>query len=492
MDVSAAAIDLQGTAFNMSAVANFIDNLDKVEEFAEPILIDASQQTAGGSKTEIYDFRINFGYSFQKAKAPTLTTTTAGRRHGGTGGGRHRGGKGRASGRPRAGSGVTAMAMQTGLEGKPWYYGVVIGALVAGAIIAAGWYFLVEPKNKEIEEQERKLAGLQVKIQEGGRRNRSCRSSARRCGGSSSSSTSCCASCRRGATPRAPAADPPADRAGQFRPAALHSRQLHRQGFLQRVADQHPLERHVPQPGALLRPRRPVLAHHQRREPPGLGDSQQHQGSLDRRLVHRQDVRLSRDAASGSGSRAGEMTMRTDRLLELRRSPRLLALLLLFAAALTVPAGALAQAPAPANESPAATEASGAPAQTTSVDEILASEEDVLAGTVYSYDPGTRRDPFRSLLAAKNRVERKGPLPEGIPGLLIDELDLTGIFRTSAGFVAQVLASNKEKSYLIREGDELYDGDVVSISQNEVVFKQIVNDPTVIKPFREVVKKLSP
>ena len=131
-------------------------------------------------------------------------------------------------------------------------------------------------------------------------------------------------------------------------------------------------------------------------------------------------------------------------------------------------------------------------ADTTSVDEILAGEEDVLAGTAYSYDPGNRRDPFRSLLAAKNRVERKGPLPEGIPGLLIEELDLTGIFKTTSGFVAQVLASNKAKSYLIREGDELYDGDVMSITQNEVVFKQIVNDPTVIKPFREVVKKLSP
>jgi hypothetical protein len=183
------------------------------------------------------------------------------------------------------------------------------------------------------------------------------------------------------------------------------------------------------------------------------------------------------------------MTMRIDRAFEISRGARMLALLC-FAAAVFSATDASAQAPA--NETPAAAEAAGAPAQTTSVDEILASEEDVLAGTVYSYDPGTRRDPFRSLLAAKNRVERRGPLPEGIPGLLIDELDLTGIFRTSAGFVAQVLASNKEKSYLIREGDELYDGDVVSISQNEVVFKQIVNDPTVIKPFREVVKKLSP
>ena len=77
MSVKASNIDINGTAFNMSAVANFIDNLDKVEEFAEPILVDASRQVAGG-KTETYNFRIGFGYSFQKPKAPTLTSPAGG------------------------------------------------------------------------------------------------------------------------------------------------------------------------------------------------------------------------------------------------------------------------------------------------------------------------------------------------------------------------------------------------------------------------------
>jgi hypothetical protein len=92
----------------------------------------------------------------------------------------------------------------------------------------------------------------------------------------------------------------------------------------------------------------------------------------------------------------------------------------------------------------------------------------------------------------QEKPELKGPRPEGIPGLLIDEIDLTGIFKTKRGYSAQVLASNKEKSYLLHEGDQLYDGDVLSITENEVVFKQIVNDPTALKPFREVVKKLRP
>jgi type IV pilus assembly protein PilO len=59
------------------------------------------------------------------------------------------------------------MAMQTGLEGKPWFYGAAVGALVAVGIVAAAWYFAVDPKNKEIAVQEKKLAELQVKIQEG-------------------------------------------------------------------------------------------------------------------------------------------------------------------------------------------------------------------------------------------------------------------------------------------------------------------------------------
>jgi Tfp pilus assembly protein PilP len=126
------------------------------------------------------------------------------------------------------------------------------------------------------------------------------------------------------------------------------------------------------------------------------------------------------------------------------------------------------------------------------IDEILEGEEAVLQGLTYSYDPGNRRDPFKSLEVGQNRPELKGPLPEGIPGLLIDEIDLSGIYRTSRGFIAQVAAPNKNRSYLLREGDQLYDGDVVRITSNEVVFKQIVNDPTVLKPFREVVKKLSP
>ena len=37
------------------------------------------------------------------------------------------------------------------------------------------------------------------------------------------------------------------------------------------------------------------------------------------------------------------------------------------------------------------------------IDQILEGEEEVLSGSGFTYDPGNRRDPFKSLLAAPDR-----------------------------------------------------------------------------------------
>ena len=61
---------------------------------------------------------------------------------------------------------------------------------------------------------------------------------------------------------------------------------------------------------------------------------------------------------------------------------------------------------------------------------------EVLAGEGATYDPGDRRDPFRSLATARQNEDRRGPRPEGIPGLMIDDVEVTGIFMTAQGAVA--------------------------------------------------------
>jgi hypothetical protein len=132
-----------------------------------------------------------------------------------------------------------------------------------------------------------------------------------------------------------------------------------------------------------------------------------------------------------------------------------------------------------------------------SIERMLREDEEVLGGTGYAYEPGDRRDPFLSLLRVTDEPTLLGPRPDGVPGLLIDEIEVTGIFVTPQGAVAQVQAADKAKSYLLHVGDDLYDGSVVAIHFDkgqvaEVVFKQDVRDPTAAKPFREVIKQLNP
>ena len=60
MEVGPSVITVTGQAFNTNAVANLIENLDRVPEFQEPILKDTQQ------KNQIYTFVISFNYSFHK------------------------------------------------------------------------------------------------------------------------------------------------------------------------------------------------------------------------------------------------------------------------------------------------------------------------------------------------------------------------------------------------------------------------------------------
>lgn len=121
------------------------------------------------------------------------------------------------------------------------------------------------------------------------------------------------------------------------------------------------------------------------------------------------------------------------------------------------------------------------------LEEIL--EEPTTTDT-YRYDPQGRRDPFRSLIGPAPKLEA-GQRPPGIPGFLIDELKLQGVFRTGQGLAGMVRAPDN-KGYLIRVGDKVLDGEVIRITPSSVVFRQEVNDPTRIERYREVVKDLTP
>ena len=135
--------------------------------------------------------------------------------------------------------------------------------------------------------------------------------------------------------------------------------------------------------------------------------------------------------------------------------------------------------PAPATP-PAAPPAGGQPPQ-----------PEAAKGTTkpaYAYDPAGRRDPFISLLGrGEDTQQQQASRPSGVSGLLIGEVTVKGVLRDKTGFLAMLRAPDN-KTYIVRVGDRLLDGNVKSINQDKVIFSQDVNDPLSLVKQREVPK----
>jgi hypothetical protein len=176
----------------------------------------------------------------------------------------------------------------------------------------------------------------------------------------------------------------------------------------------------------------------------------------------------------------------------------------LTAAALTLIAAATAPAFPADEKKPAADEKKKAAAASDAVqagteegnqtvETILRQQEEILTGQRFSYDPAGRRDPFRSLYEELG-MKRKGPRPKGVAGMLVTEVDLTGIVHDATGGDLAVFMGSDNKGYFLRVGDEVFDGTVIAVDPGggTVTFRQQVDDPRLIKPYRDVVKRLTP
>jgi len=109
--------------------------------------------------------------------------------------------------------------------------------------------------------------------------------------------------------------------------------------------------------------------------------------------------------------------------------------------------------------------------------------------SVLEYTRGAYRDPFRSLREPK--AEDSLPRPAGPPGMLIEEIDVVGVLSGPRGAMVLILGSDG-LGYSLTEGSPLYDGVTLRINPDEglVVFRQNVNDPNRIKPYRDIERRL--
>lgn len=64
------------------------------------------------------------------------------------------------------------------------------------------------------------------------------------------------------------------------------------------------------------------------------------------------------------------------------------------------------------------------------------------------------------------------PAPKPTKALLLSEMQVTGIFRTPRGYAAMVEATPINLSYVVYPGEQFYDGQLVAIEENRLVFRR--------------------
>lgn len=125
------------------------------------------------------------------------------------------------------------------------------------------------------------------------------------------------------------------------------------------------------------------------------------------------------------------------------------------------------------------------------VEEILAEQQEILAGRNFVYRSEGRRDPFRNILLLRRReIEAPTERPPGLGGFLISEVAVSATARFQGRWHV-LLTGLDQRTYTAGVGAELYDGRIVSISMNEVVFEQEVQDMLGARSTRQVVRKLN-
>jgi hypothetical protein len=69
-------------------------------------------------------------------------------------------------------------------------------------------------------------------------------------------------------------------------------------------------------------------------------------------------------------------------------------------------------------------------------------------------------------------MNEQRPAPKPTTALLLSEMQVTGIFRTPRGYAAMVEATPIKLSYVVYPGERFYDGQLVAIEENRLVFRQ--------------------
>jgi len=144
-----------------------------------------------------------------------------------------------------------------------------------------------------------------------------------------------------------------------------------------------------------------------------------------------------------------------------------------------------AKAAVPQNDPPAAVPAAGNGTAGSGEGENAVSEQPVAPDS--KYNANGRRDPFISPVVS--HAGGSG-CSTGKKCLEIGAINLRGVVRAESGYIA-VVSNGLNKAYFLRENDPVFNGYVVKITGDSVVFQETLQDRMGKTFTREVVKKIT-
>ncbi|MGD0790939.1 MAG: hypothetical protein ABR920_04140 [Terriglobales bacterium] len=139
----------------------------------------------------------------------------------------------------------------------------------------------------------------------------------------------------------------------------------------------------------------------------------------------------------------------------------------------------------PKNNPPAAASAAGNGASESGAGENAASEQELAPDSKYAANG--RRDPFISPVVS--HAGGSG-CSTGKKCLEIGAINLRGVVRAESGFIA-VVSNSMNKAYFLRENDPVFNGYVMKITGDSIVFQETLQDRMGKTFTREVVKKIT-
>ncbi len=104
------------------------------------------------------------------------------------------------------------------------------------------------------------------------------------------------------------------------------------------------------------------------------------------------------------------------------------------------------------------------------------------------HSTANKRDPFVS--PVRDRNNEPVTCGSGKRCLVPSQTILRGVVKAPSGMIA-VVCNTQDKAYFLRENDPVYNGYVLHITPNSVVFRETVEDRLGRKSTREVVKKVN-